>query len=176
MRSYWIQTRSGTKHLPTSRICSPSARPTSTTKQQTADSRAWHMSATTHPPAASPPPTPRVTSRATSTSRAWRNHLQWLESIALWMQPHAHLYHRPSIPSPFYKPNLRSNASRYRKSCRRMQVSWQHSPRAVAVATAAVVGVVEAKVEFGTKPHGKKKTLPKLQQGGHPRSRGVFLP
>jgi hypothetical protein len=44
------------------------------------------------------------------------------------------------------------------------QVSWQHSPRAVVAATAAVAAaaaaaaaVAEAKVEVGTKPHGKRK-------------------
>jgi hypothetical protein len=91
--------KSGTKHLPTSWIYSPSARLMVTTMQQTVDSRAWRMSATTHLPTASPPPTPRVTSRATSTSRAWRNHSQRLGNTALWMQPHAHPYHQPLIPS-----------------------------------------------------------------------------
>ncbi len=120
---------------------------------------------TTHPPAASPPPTPRVTSCATSTSRVWRNHLQWLGNTALWTQPHAHPHHRPLIPSRVYKPILRSNARRYQKSWCRMQVSWQHSPRVAVAATAAaavVAAVAEAKAAaataaVGTKTHGKRK-------------------
>ena len=40
----------------------------------------------THPPAAvPPPPTPRVTSLATSTSRAWSNHVWHLGTTALRM-------------------------------------------------------------------------------------------
>ncbi len=135
-----------------------------TTKQQTADSRVQRMSTTAHLPAASPQPTPRVTSRATSTSRGWRNHSQRLGNTALLTQPHSHPCHRPSIPSCFYKPNLRSNTSRYRKSWCRMQVSWQPSPRVAvaAMAAAAAAAAAEAKAAaasavVGTKPYRKRK-------------------
>ncbi len=40
------------------------------------------------------------------------DHLRRLRTTALWMQPRAHPYHRLSIPSCFYKPNLQSNANR----------------------------------------------------------------
>jgi hypothetical protein len=64
------------------------------------------------------------------------------------------------IPSCFYKPNSRSNSSRYRKSWRRMQNSWQHSPRVAVVATAgaaAAAKAVAATMAVGTKPHEKRK-------------------
>ena len=86
----------------------PSARPVATARQQTADLRVRHMPVTTHPPTALPLPTPRVTSRSTSTLRTWRNHSWWLGTTALQTQPPAHPYHRFSIPSGFYKPNLRA--------------------------------------------------------------------
>jgi hypothetical protein len=72
--------------------------------------------------------------------------------------------HRPLIPSCFYKPNLRSNASRYQTSWHRTQVSWQHSPRVAAAAMvvalmAAGAKAASASVAVGTKPHGKRKKL-----------------
>jgi hypothetical protein len=157
-----MQTRSGTEHLPTSRIFSPYARPTAMTRQQTVDLRAQHTSVTTHPLAATSPPTPRVISHVTFILRAWRNHLRRLESIVRQTQPHAHLYHQFLIPSRFYKPNLQSKASRYRKSWHRMQNLWQHSPRVAVVATAGAAAAVEAKAAaatmvVGTKPHEKRK-------------------
>ncbi len=152
------------KHLPTSRIFSPYARPTAMTRQQTADSRVQRTSVTTHPLAASSLPTPRVISHVTFTLRAWRNHSQWLKSTVQQTQPHAYLYHRFLIPSHFYKPNSRSNANRYRKSRRRMQNSWQHSPRVAVVATAGAAAAAVAEVKaavatmaVGTKTHGKRK-------------------
>ncbi len=59
--------------------------------------------------------------------------------------------------------------------------SWQHSQRVAVVATAGAAAVAEAKAvaattAVSTKPHGKRKTLPQLQESGCPRSCGVFLP
>ena len=141
-----MRTRYGTKHLPTSRNFSPYARPMAMTGQQTADLRAQHTSETTHPLAASSQPTPRVTSHATSTSRALRNHLRRLGNNTLWTPPRAHPYHRPSIPSRFSKPNSQNNASRYRMS----------SAVVMAAATAKAKAVAVTPV-IGTKPHGKRK-------------------
>jgi hypothetical protein len=134
---------------------SPYAKPMVMTGQQTADSRAQHTSVTTHPLTASSQPTPRVTSRATSTLRASRNHSRLLGNNTLRTQPRAHPYHWPLIPSRFSKPNSQNNASRYWKSWHRMPNSLQHSPR-VAAATAKAAA---ATMVIGTKPHGRRKKL-----------------
>ena len=171
-----MRTRSGTKHLPTSRIFSPSARPTSTTRRQTADLRARHMSVTTHPPAALPPPTPRVTSFATSTSRAWRNHLHQLRTTHF---RHNHTHTRTTgFRSRHASINQTSRATqaagtgsrshgaecnthgstlqgwRRRRRCgqrRRQTQSWR-----------------QQQWQLAQKPMEREKTLPQLQQGGHP--------
>ena len=141
-----MRTRYGTKHLPTSRNFSPYARPMAMTGQQTADLRAQHTSKTTHPLAASSQPTPRVTSRATSISRALRNHSRRLKNNSLRTPPLAHPYHRPSIPSRFSKPNSRNNTSRY-----------QMSSAVVTAAAAATAKAAAVTTVIGTKPHGKRK-------------------
>jgi uncharacterized membrane protein YgcG len=55
-----MRTRPGTRLSSTSRHSSPYARHTATTKQLTADSKAWHTSATYHLLAASSPPTRKM--------------------------------------------------------------------------------------------------------------------
>ena len=145
---------------------SPYARPMAMTGQQTADLRVQHMSGTTHLLAASSQPTPRVTSSATSTSRALRNLLWRHGNNKLRMPPHLYPYHRPLIPSRFSKMNSRNNASKYQKSWHRMQNSLQHSPRVVVVVVTAGVAAAKAKAAAAaattvirTKPHEKRKTL-----------------